>query len=149
MTEGQYQINDIVTIADPMCLQGGHALYYRGFLVTSNLSAPELYAMTALLYVHSLHTKVMDGTVVHKLHLPSSEGGAGPDSDADVEAETNQGIDRDPADPSAQKPARKKTLAVLVKLGMYVLGQILYVVNKPFGQFDPLYIQKAKYCMLV
>ncbi len=119
--EGQYPINDIVSISDPMCLQRGYALYYKGYLAVSNLSAEELYAVTATLYTQGLHEKVMDGAVVQKVHLG----------------------------PKKSESASKKILAVLVKYGSFVLAQVLYVVNKPFGQFDPLYIQKSKYCILV
>lgn len=128
--EGQYPINDIVTISDPMCIQRGYAVYYKGYLVISNLAADELYAVSALLYAHSLHNRVMDGAVVQRIHLAEEK---------ESESESLLG----------EKKQGTKALAVLVKYGSFVLAQVLYVVNKPFGQYDPLYIQKAKYCILV
>lgn len=118
--ENQYPINDIVSISDPMCLQRGYALYYRGYLVVSNLSAKELYAVSATLYAHGLHEKVMDGTVVQRLYLEERK-----------------------------ETEKKKVVGVLVKCGAFVLAEVLHVINKPLGQFDPLYIQKSKYCVLV
>jgi hypothetical protein len=119
--ENQYPINDIVSISDPMCLQRGYALYYKGYLVVSNLSADELYAVSSALYVHGLHEKVMDYTIIERLYLEKEK----------------------------KEVEKKKTLAVLVKYGAFILAEILYVINKPLGQFDPLYIQKSKYCILV
>jgi len=119
--ENQYPINDIVSISDPMCLQRGYALYYKGYLVVSNLSANELYAVSSTLYVHGLHEKVMDGTIVQRLYLEEEK----------------------------KEDEKKKVLAVLVKYEAFILAEILYVINKPLGQFDPLYIQKSKYCILV
>ena len=118
--ENQYPINDIVSISDPMCLQRGYALYYKGYLTVSNLSSNELTAVSAVLYSHGLHEKVMDGTVVQRIYLEEKK---------EVE--------------------KKKVLAVLVKYGIFILAEVLYVINKPLGQFDPLYIQKSKYCILV
>ena len=126
--EGQYPINDIVSISDPMCLQRGYALYYKGYLTTSNLEANELYAVSAALYTHGIHENTTDGAVIQRIYVDNNnEHAAG----------------------EAGGKGKKKVLAVLVKYGSFVLAQVLYVVNKPFGQFDPLYIQKSKYCILV
>ena len=130
MMEGQYPINDIVTISDPMCLQRGYALFYKGYLVISNLTANEVHSVSSLVYIHALHSKVMDGAVVQRVYLNEEE---------EMEESAIGG----------DKSQKKKTVAVLVKYGSFILAQILYIINKPFGQFDPLYIQKSKYCILV
>jgi len=122
--EGQYPINDIISISDPMCLQRGYALFYKGYLATTNLNSEEIFAISSVLFSHNLHENIMDSAIVQRIYLNNIQ---------ENEAKTE----------------KTKILAVLVKYENFILAQTLNVINKPFGQFDPLLIQKSRYCILV